>query len=338
MKKVGVILPVYNSEKTIRNTIMSVIRQTCQDFQLIIVNDNSTDNTANICQDLCTKFNNLYFFNNTNKGVSSARNFALSKLDTEYVMFIDSDDIYEENMIEQMLKEIKEKDWAICSYRRILPEKAKKVKKVFKEEIQTFNDEQKNLLIENLQRNNLFNQVWNKIYKLEIIKSNHIWFDEEIDMGEDFKFNLQYIEQVKNIKYTQEILYNYYVSNTGLNNRYSNSKIKIKISNVKLQEQFYLKQNYDMEYIYNLYMLTIFSGLSEIVKYNNKKNIDRNLLNIMNDLDLKRTLTIIYRNTKQKKIRLLANILIKSSLREIKIYAKITIKIKSIYRRIKLNS
>ncbi len=337
MKKVGIILPVYNSENTIAKTIDSVLKQTYEKFELIIVNDNSSDKTEDICKNYCKKYKNVFLYNNIRKGVSSARNFALSKTDADYIMFIDSDDTYEECIVDTMMKNIGDNDLVICSYRRILNNNSKKVDKMYNENMQINDNIEKKDFIEKLQRRNLFNQVWNKIYNLEKIKKYNILFDENINIGEDLRFNLQYIEKTNKIKYITNILYNYYVQENGLSYKYSDTKLKSKLLNIDLQSQLYQKEMYNMEYIYNLYMLTIFSGLSEIVKNNDKISSKKIIDTVMKEPEITKTIEKVYRGTKNIKNKIFALLLKKSGNSMIKCYASIGVTAKKIYRRRKLN-
>ena len=85
---ISVIIPVYNGEKYISECIESVLKQTFRDFEIIVINDGSTDNTAEICR----KFKNIRYFYQENKGVSKAREKGLQVSKGEYITFIDSDD------------------------------------------------------------------------------------------------------------------------------------------------------------------------------------------------------------------------------------------------------
>ena len=91
---VSIIMPVYNSEKYISEAIESVCNQSYKNWELLIVNDGSTDHTAKIIDDYSKKNFRIKVFHRKNEGVSMARNFALNQICGEYVTFIDSDDVY----------------------------------------------------------------------------------------------------------------------------------------------------------------------------------------------------------------------------------------------------
>lgn len=101
---VSIIMPVYNSEKYISEAIESVCSQSHKNWELLIVNDGSTDHTPEIIDHFSEKDSRIKVFHRKNEGVSMARNFALNKISGEYVTFIDSDDMYHADRLKQMMK------------------------------------------------------------------------------------------------------------------------------------------------------------------------------------------------------------------------------------------
>ena len=106
-EKVSVIIPAYNSEKTIKRCIESIILQNRADVEIIIINDGSTDETDSICKVLQTEHENIIYITKENGGVSSARNSGLSVATGEFVMFVDSDDYVDNNCFDTIDKYIK---------------------------------------------------------------------------------------------------------------------------------------------------------------------------------------------------------------------------------------
>ena len=98
--KYSVIIPVYNSEKTIKRCIESITSQKRTDVEIIIVNDGSTDMSENFCKELQNEYNNIIYIHKENGGVSSARNSGLSVARGKYVMFVDSDDYVDSKCFE----------------------------------------------------------------------------------------------------------------------------------------------------------------------------------------------------------------------------------------------
>lgn len=130
MKKidVSVIVPVYNVEKWVGRCLDSLLSQTKDNYEIIVVNDGSTDDSLNICRKYESKYTKIKVFSKLNGGLSDARNFGLNYASGNYVMFVDSDDFVEENYIEKMFTIISKKKalMAICGF-YLTDEKGKKL-------------------------------------------------------------------------------------------------------------------------------------------------------------------------------------------------------------------
>lgn len=110
---ISVVIPLYNKEKAVRATLESVLAQTYTDYEIVIVNDGSTDNSVAICEDIINSLtpsfdNSLRIFSKPNGGVSSARNFGVEKSRGEYVAFLDGDDIWEPTYLEEAVRLIQD--------------------------------------------------------------------------------------------------------------------------------------------------------------------------------------------------------------------------------------
>ncbi len=92
---ISVIVPVYNAEKTLRRCVDSILSQTFTEFELLLINDGSKDNSGVICDEYARKDSRIRVFHKENGGVSSARNVGLDNLRGEWVTFVDSDDYVE---------------------------------------------------------------------------------------------------------------------------------------------------------------------------------------------------------------------------------------------------
>ena len=265
-EKVSIILPVYNSEKFIAKTIDSVLNQNYNNYELIIIDDGSTDDSTNICEQYAKNNEKIKFFKRTNNGVSKTRNFGLDKASGTYIMFIDSDDLYESNSIKTMVANIesKEVDLVSCSYSNF---DLSNNKFLIEDTLVTskFNE-----YLEKTQKNYLFNQIWNKIYKSDIIKANKIFFDDSISIAEDLKFNIEYIKRCNSFCHINEVLYNYRITSSGLGFRYRNDANEIKIELLKMLEEEYSKNKIDKKYIFFSYLKQYIAYFSNIVDNRNK--------------------------------------------------------------------
>lgn len=316
--KVSIILPIYNAEKTIARTIESIIKQTYKNIELILVNDGSEDESEKICLEYANKNANIKLFNKKNAGVSSARNFALGKATGKYVTFIDSDDCYHEKYVESMVYNLinKNVDMVICGYKRCNALKKKEVSISLLDKVYSQNEY--NHLIEECQKKNLFNQVWNKIFLKNIIDKYSLCFDESLSLGEDFKFVINYIKYAKKVYITNDILYIYTNSIDGLNVKYRKNRLYINLDNLKLLEKYYQANLFNTNYINKKYILTILSGIKNISANPNKKEIISELKELKKNNFIKEKLN----SNISLKYNIIAKILKISGVNLLKFYGK----------------
>lgn len=278
MDLVSIILPVYNSEKYIKLAMESVLKQSYKNFELIIVNDGSTDNSDNICKEYQQKDERIKYIYTQNNGVSSARNYALKYATGTYITFIDDDDMYEKDYLKELVNNVNKynTDLVSCAYKTI----NKKNRIInYSSDLTTSNLKE---YIEILQPNLLINQLWNKIYKLDIIKKNNITFDTNIDLGEDYKFNLEYFSYINSQIYINKPLYNYRINDNGLGFKYRKNSNEIKLSLLRKLELLYNNNNYELNYIYKNYIIQYFSYFSNIVDKRNNITKKEKLIEIRN--------------------------------------------------------
>ena len=109
MSKISIIVPVYNTEKEIKKCLDSLVNQTIKDIEIIIVNDGSTDNSEKIIYEYKEKYKDLIkYYSKENEGVAATRNFGIEKAQADYVLFVDSDDYIESNLVEKLMPYINE--------------------------------------------------------------------------------------------------------------------------------------------------------------------------------------------------------------------------------------
>lgn len=211
--KVSIIVPVYNCEKYLKRCIESVINQTYKDWELILIDDGSTDKSYDICLEYKKKYKNIIALHQDNKGVGEARNYGIEKAIGKYCMFIDGDDYIEQETLNILSNEIKKNDYQIIFYgnynyifshdRYIRIGENK-----YKEYEFNNNEEFKKIYIE-LFNKFLVNQVWNKIYKKSFIDEIGISFPKEMNYSEDIIFNIKLYKNLKKGKVLNKSLYNY---------------------------------------------------------------------------------------------------------------------------------
>lgn len=195
---ISVIVPIFNAEKYLHRCIKRILAQDYTDYELLLIDDGSTDNSGTICDEYAIKDNRIRVFHKENGGVSSARNWGLDNAIGEYIMFVDSDDYMLPGMLEVMYStlESKKSDLVICGttetgggYWRPIADVNYSINQLKESFVSLLHTE-------------LLSPPWNKIYKKEIIRSNR--FCEDISFGEDLLFNIQYLEKCENISFIKE--------------------------------------------------------------------------------------------------------------------------------------
>ncbi len=118
MSKISVVVPVYNADKYLKDCIDSLLAQTINDFEIILVNDGSTDNSKDICHSFANKYSNIYVIDKVNGGAASARNIGIKKVKGDYIAFVDADDTVLPTFLEDLYNAAVESnaDIAMCDY------------------------------------------------------------------------------------------------------------------------------------------------------------------------------------------------------------------------------
>ena len=217
MKKVSVVVPVYNAEKYLGYCINSILSQTYSNIELILVNDGSTDSSISICNNYALIDDRVKVINIKNSGVSYARTMGIKCASGYYLQFVDSDDVISSNMIETLVQsmELYGKDLVLCGMNLVtlqdnIPSEIKYCtsegigkecvlsKKVFFENMAGF-----------LWKTAMLEGPCNKLYKMKIVEKQKLEFPQDISLGEDFIFNLGYYENCNGVIFLEEKMYYY---------------------------------------------------------------------------------------------------------------------------------
>ena len=210
---ISILMPVYNSEKFLLETVQAVINQSYIDWELILVDDGSTDNSKEICTKLMNDDKRIKYIFQENLGVSHTRNVALENAQGKYIVFVDSDDLIHKDYLKLLVNSMNKynTDLSVCNFIERKISNTGKVEDINREfcpkEVMEM-AEMKDYIMD-FGNSGLLNPLWNKIYKNQIIKENNITFDEKVETGEDFIFNLQYFRKVKKISFIKDSLYYY---------------------------------------------------------------------------------------------------------------------------------
>lgn len=208
MKKISVIIPIYNVEKFLRECIDSVINQTYKNLEIILVNDGSTDSSGKICDEYKEKDFRIKVIHKQNGGLSSSRNAGLEIATGDYLMFCDSDDYFLPNSCKILLNEIESKnaDYVIGNYQNCTEEGQLWDNPVFnKDKYKNFKldikDYQKSFFIMN-------SSVCNKIFRTSFIRDLNLKFVEKVP-AEDAIFTTYCFIKSKSVYYINDVIYIY---------------------------------------------------------------------------------------------------------------------------------
>lgn len=282
--KVSVIIPVYNVQDYILECLNSIIYQDFKDFEVIIVNDGSQDNSINNIKSIIDNHSNIHLINKPNGGLSSARNEGLRYATGEYVIFIDSDDYIQKDFISSLYSEAKKYnlDIACGGYTSIYSDNSIypriRNRQIFKNKATSG----KEILLNQLKNNDYCVEVWDDLYKREFLLDNNIFFIEGI-VHEDEEFTSRALLVAQRVKAIETYGYMY----RQRENSIMNTKCTIKnIDSIyyiinRFRKMFDLSQNdtekiclsYLILYMHNLYIQKILM-CDEKNKYKLLKKID----------------------------------------------------------------
>lgn len=244
-KKVSIVIPVYKAADTITSCVESLEKNTYKNLQIILVEDCSGDQTIDVCKELANTYDNvLCIENDQNHGVSYTRNHGLDYADGTYLMFVDSDDYVEADYIETMISAISctdnESIMPVCGYINHDEKKNGRIdiflpsneKECLKKSIQ---------IMPELYEKRMLQIIWNKVFRLDVIKRNHIRFEEEMFIGEDFRFLLEYMKAAKISQFllVNKALCHYMRDNeNSLMSRLLETKIQDSLDNFEIMYKF----------------------------------------------------------------------------------------------------
>lgn len=240
MIKYSVIIPVYNVETYLEQCLESIIMQEYSNYEIILINDGSNDDSETICQEYSKRYDFIRFFSKQNEGVSSSRNLGIEMAQGKYLIFVDADDFIEKDFFEIVEKNIGNCDLLIYGYYKAYINK----KEILKPDA---NWSKKQIILNIYNDERVSGYLWNKIFKHDIIKKYNIRFSKEIDYSEDLLFVSNYIKYIQSFYILEESIYNYRMRSNSVTIDFYNKK---NISSLESLDRIILN-NKDDKYIYN---------------------------------------------------------------------------------------
>lgn len=209
--KLSVIVPVYNVEKYLDDCVQSVLKQNFTDFELLLINDGSTDHSGKLCDEYAAADRRVRVFHKENGGVSSARNLGIENATGQWITFIDSDDyildnffsaLSDDNIANLIMQGFEYMESGIC-----IKENTYDPEVLNREDF---------ILKYNLYPD--FSSSWSKFFRNSILKAHQIKFNTRLSFGEDTLFNLKYLQFCNEIVTTNNSRYSYRIVGGGLSN------------------------------------------------------------------------------------------------------------------------
>ena len=278
MPKISIVVPVYNVEKYVDRCLRSLVTQTLQDIEIIIVNDGSQDKSEKIIEKYVKENKNkIKYYEKSNGGLSSARNYGLEYATGKYIAFLDSDDYVESNMYEEMYNLAKKEnaDMVECDYIW----EWEFGKKIFdkRREYKTKEDMMKKPRV----------IAWNKIYKRELINKYKIRFPEDL-IYEDLEFFLKLLPHLNKISYINKYFVHYIQREDSITNKQTEKienifKILDNIFDYYKEQNIYYKYEKELKYMSRRILLG--SSLRRIFKLKDIRNKEKNVFKDFNLFD-----------------------------------------------------
>ena len=226
---VSVIIPVYNAEKYLNRCVESVVAQSYEKLEIILVDDGSQDRSTSICQAWQERDPRVKVICQQNEGAGIARNRGMAEATGQYIFFVDSDDYLDGFAVEKCVSamELNTADAVVYGAYDVLSGGIVKQKQLSAEKRHFSQDEVRNDLIPSffVAGKGIGVSVWGKMYRTDIIQNNRIWFESErIVYSEDALFNLKYFSKTSSVILIPEYFYYHYENMQSISRQYKKER------------------------------------------------------------------------------------------------------------------
>ncbi|MTM83978.1 glycosyltransferase, partial [Turicibacter sanguinis] len=207
--KISIIIPVYNVESYLKECLKSIQYQTFSEFEVIMINDGSSDRSGEICEKFTKADSRFKVYHITNHGVSYARNYGMEKSKGEYVLFVDSDDFLEVDALKKINTILGNKDYDLIMFG--IKKHVGENQHSMYADIKTGSYRVKEVISTLIQHEYINAPI--KVYKKNLLRKHRIFFNVNLDIGEDLLFNISYIVNCTSFYFIEEDLYHYMIRN-----------------------------------------------------------------------------------------------------------------------------
>ncbi len=264
---VTIIVPVYNGEKQIERCVKSLIGQTYLNTEIILLNDGSKDHTMQILNKYKNLDKRIIVIDKPNTGVSDTRNQGLKLANGSYIQFVDADDWLPNDATERLVAGMEHGcEMVICDYNRVYDNNI--IVKGHIPEEGPISRTEFALYMMKAPANYYYGVLWNKMFRMDIIRKYELDFPKEIDWCEDLRFNLEYLQYVKQVYVIQKPLYYYVLTKGSLAQSRTDLIDNLRVRNYLFEQYKALYESLDL---YDENKLRIRSFYIDFARDKNKK-------------------------------------------------------------------
>lgn len=285
---ISVIIPVYNTEKYLPSCIDSILAQANVSFEIILIDDGSSDSSSCICDDYAKKYENIKAYHINNSGPATARNKGFNVAQGEYVTFTDSDDKMEPLMLFKMISAGKEyhADIICCNYKEI-DEKGIITPRDYSNQTYILNHEE--ALVHFYSKDKIYSQCWTKLFKRQLLLEHHIKNDHTLRFDEDIIYNIRAFRYAQTTVIIDEPLYEYTLRGNSLAHgeyylKHTDQYIDDSLKRVQITQESVLDESDIVKEWSNVHILLYHNQLlgrvASLSKYHSDKRI-KEILNYM---------------------------------------------------------
>ncbi len=272
MKMFSIIVPIYKVESYIKECIETVVNQNYDNYELILVDDGSPDNSGRICDEYKKKYSNIVVIHKENGGISDARNAGIKAAKGKYIMFLDGDDTLNAGVLQKIANILDEEEVDILSGNYNIYGSESNQNDYILKRIDVLND----YLI---YLNEIPWAVWRNVFNRRVIDENNIEFAKELICAEDCDFFLDFFDKATNKKYTNINIINYRTNRDGsITNSISYNAI---IGQLKVFSRlFYKYYNQENKEIYEMFAKKYLNTITTIYHVEDKEHLKQIYNNI----------------------------------------------------------
>lgn len=281
MLNISIIIPLYNASSYLHHSLDTLLSQSFQDIEIILVDDGSTDESPAICDEYARKDGRIKVFHEAHSGVAHSRQIGLEEAQGDFILYVDADDVVETDMITDMYQKAinEDADMVICDYRELTYDG-----EVYRKQEPTALSGE--AVLEDILSGKLYGALWNKMMRREWLMKTKASFPQELTMREDLIFLSQCLPYAQKIAYIAKAYYGYERRNTSaLTSNYLNESpsyynqeslwVSLILKNKSLSNSIRLQLE---RYYFKLSYITLLKGLFDKQLWNERFKSHENLL------------------------------------------------------------